>query len=273
MSAETCSASALRPVLHRRAATRAAPGLGLHIVYNLVTQQLGGRLTLESRPGRAHDSASPSRGSRRRRRHRAQPAQAGDRAHGRQDDILHLDRGHRRRAAARCGAALEGRGHRRRAGGARRHALRARPTTSLNGQGIEILSAYSAAEGRELMRKHPDMAVVLLDVIMETDAAGLQPCRIHPQRAQERDRPHHPAHRPAGTGAGAARHRRLRHQRLQGEDRAHRRQAVHLADRGAAQLPATPAHGARPAAGSRSSSTPPRRCSISSRCSGWRRAC
>src|SRR6476659_2540283 len=56
----------------------------------------------------------------------------------------------------------------------------------LNGQGLEILSAYSAAEGRELMRRHADVAVVLLDVIMETDTAGL--------------------------GAGAPRHRRLRHQ-------------------------------------------------------------
>jgi signal transduction histidine kinase len=44
---------------------------------------------------------------------------------------------------------------------------------SLNGQTLEILSAYSAAEGRELMRAHPDIAAVLLDVIMETDAAGL----------------------------------------------------------------------------------------------------
>src|SRR5437660_1356957 len=43
----------------------------------------------------------------------------------------------------------------------------------LNGQGLEILSAYSAAEGRELMREHPDIAVVLLDVIMESDTAGL----------------------------------------------------------------------------------------------------
>jgi signal transduction histidine kinase/DNA-binding NarL/FixJ family response regulator len=43
----------------------------------------------------------------------------------------------------------------------------------LNGQGLEILSAYSAAEGRELMRRHADVAVVLLDVIMETDTAGL----------------------------------------------------------------------------------------------------
>ena len=45
---------------------------------------------------------------------------------------------------------------------------------NLNGQTLEILSAYSAAEGRELMRAHPDIAAVLLDVIMETDAAGLE---------------------------------------------------------------------------------------------------
>ena len=44
---------------------------------------------------------------------------------------------------------------------------------SLNGQTLEILSAYSAAEGQALMRAHPDIAAVLLDVIMETDAAGL----------------------------------------------------------------------------------------------------
>src|SRR5580692_8400058 len=44
---------------------------------------------------------------------------------------------------------------------------------SLNGQTLEILSAYSAAEGRTLMAAHPDISAVLLDVIMETDAAGL----------------------------------------------------------------------------------------------------
>lgn len=44
---------------------------------------------------------------------------------------------------------------------------------SLNGQSLEILSAYSGSEGRALMRAHPDIAAVLLDVIMETDAAGL----------------------------------------------------------------------------------------------------
>src|ERR1043166_3458490 len=45
---------------------------------------------------------------------------------------------------------------------------------SLNGVGLEILSAYSAAEGRTLMRDNPDIAAVLLDVIMETDVAGLE---------------------------------------------------------------------------------------------------
>ncbi len=45
---------------------------------------------------------------------------------------------------------------------------------SLNGATLEILSAYSAAEGRKLMREHPDIAAVLLDVIMETDVAGLE---------------------------------------------------------------------------------------------------
>lgn len=44
---------------------------------------------------------------------------------------------------------------------------------SLNGQGIEILHADSAAEGRRLMAAHPDIAVVLLDVVMESETAGL----------------------------------------------------------------------------------------------------
>ncbi|HEV2154591.1 ATP-binding response regulator [Bradyrhizobium sp.] len=45
---------------------------------------------------------------------------------------------------------------------------------SLNGQSLEILSAHSAAEGRKLMAVHNDIAAVLLDVIMETDVAGLE---------------------------------------------------------------------------------------------------
>lgn len=44
----------------------------------------------------------------------------------------------------------------------------------LDGRGLEILSAYSAAEARTLLANRRDVAVVLLDVVMETDDAGLQ---------------------------------------------------------------------------------------------------
>ncbi|WP_250885571.1 bifunctional diguanylate cyclase/phosphodiesterase [Shewanella jiangmenensis] len=41
------------------------------------------------------------------------------------------------------------------------------------GRNIEFVSAYSAKEGFALVRDNPDMAMVLLDVVMETDEAGL----------------------------------------------------------------------------------------------------
>ena len=45
---------------------------------------------------------------------------------------------------------------------------------TLDGRGLEILSARSAAEARVLLEQRRDVAVVLLDVVMETDDAGLQ---------------------------------------------------------------------------------------------------
>lgn len=42
------------------------------------------------------------------------------------------------------------------------------------GRTLELYSAYSAAEARELLGAHPDMAVILLDVVMEDDDAGLK---------------------------------------------------------------------------------------------------
>ncbi len=45
------------------------------------------------------------------------------------------------------------------------------------GSGIEIHSAYSTAEAKNLLAEKPDMALVLLDVVMETDDAGLELCR------------------------------------------------------------------------------------------------
>lgn len=43
----------------------------------------------------------------------------------------------------------------------------------LAGHRLDLYSAFSAAEGRTLLARHPDMAVVLLDVVMESDGAGL----------------------------------------------------------------------------------------------------
>lgn len=42
---------------------------------------------------------------------------------------------------------------------------------------IEFLSAESGAQTLELLRLNPDISVVLLDVVMETDHAGLDVCR------------------------------------------------------------------------------------------------
>jgi putative nucleotidyltransferase with HDIG domain len=42
---------------------------------------------------------------------------------------------------------------------------------------LEFLSAYGASEAREMMRTRPDIAVMLLDVVMETEHAGLDVVR------------------------------------------------------------------------------------------------
>ncbi len=43
-----------------------------------------------------------------------------------------------------------------------------------NDQELEFISAYSAAEARSLLKEHTDVAIILLDVVMETDNAGLE---------------------------------------------------------------------------------------------------
>lgn len=40
-------------------------------------------------------------------------------------------------------------------------------------QQIQLLDAYSANHAKQLLEQHPDIAVILLDVVMETDHAGL----------------------------------------------------------------------------------------------------
>ncbi len=42
------------------------------------------------------------------------------------------------------------------------------------GKAIEFLSAYSGAEAKRLLQEHPDVSLILLDIIMERDDAGLE---------------------------------------------------------------------------------------------------
>jgi len=48
---------------------------------------------------------------------------------------------------------------------------------SFQSRPLEWLSAHSAAEGRSIMASRADIALVLLDVVMETDQAGLDLAR------------------------------------------------------------------------------------------------
>ena len=45
-------------------------------------------------------------------------------------------------------------------------------------RGLEFLSAYSAREAREIARREADIAVALVDLVMETDDAGLDSARF-----------------------------------------------------------------------------------------------
>lgn len=42
------------------------------------------------------------------------------------------------------------------------------------GKSLQFLSAYSGREAKELIEQNPDTAIIFLDVIMETDDAGLE---------------------------------------------------------------------------------------------------
>ena len=44
----------------------------------------------------------------------------------------------------------------------------------IEGRPLELLHAHSAAEAEQMLRAHPAIAVILLDVVMESDNAGLQ---------------------------------------------------------------------------------------------------
>ena len=48
---------------------------------------------------------------------------------------------------------------------------------TFEGQGLELLSAYTGKETRELIEANPDTAIILLDVVMEKENSGLETVR------------------------------------------------------------------------------------------------
>ena len=56
-----------------------------------------------------------------------------------------------------------------------------------NGRSLSILSAHSAAQARSILEDTPGIAVILLDVVMETDHAGLELARYIRQDLKNHD--------------------------------------------------------------------------------------
>jgi response regulator RpfG family c-di-GMP phosphodiesterase len=54
------------------------------------------------------------------------------------------------------------------------------------GRGLKLLSAYSGVGARQVLRDNPDVAVILLDVVMETEDSGLQLIRHIREELQDR---------------------------------------------------------------------------------------
>ncbi len=48
---------------------------------------------------------------------------------------------------------------------------------TFEGRGLEFITGFSGADAKRLMREHPDTAVLLLDVVMEREQAGLEAVR------------------------------------------------------------------------------------------------
>ncbi len=79
-----------------------------------------------------------------------------------------------------------------------------------DGRGIELLSAHSAAQAREVLARERDVALVLLDVVMETDDAGL--ALVQHIREQRRDHLVQLVLRTGQPGAAPEREVVLRHE-------------------------------------------------------------
>jgi CheY-like chemotaxis protein len=89
------------------------------------------------------------------------------------DEILFKDETAPASASGRAWRRLEDPHRGRRGRRAQRHGLHAL-RTEISGRGFDFLHAYSGEEAKIVLAQHPDVAVILLDVVMETDDSGLK---------------------------------------------------------------------------------------------------
>ena len=57
---------------------------------------------------------------------------------------------------------------------------------TIEGRTVQLFEAPSAAAAKGILHEHPDLALVLLDVVMETDSAGLELARYIRQELHNR---------------------------------------------------------------------------------------
>ncbi len=95
------------------------------------------------------------------------------------------------------------------------------------GRPLELLHAHSAREALELLQREGDIAVILLDVVMESDDAGLRTVGVIREQLKMLNTRIILRTGQPGQAPEADTHRTLRHQRLQDQERADAEQAVH----------------------------------------------
>ena len=67
------------------------------------------------------------------------------------------------------------------------------------GKALNFISALSGKQAKEILSQRDDIAIILLDVVMETDTEGLKVTRWIRNELKKPSYSDHPSHRPART--------------------------------------------------------------------------
>jgi CheY-like chemotaxis protein len=114
------------------------------------------------------------------------------------------------------------------------------------GRRLDLIEAGSAAEAREQLQQHPDIGLALIDVVMETDDAGLKLVEhIRGELGNIMMRLVIRTGQP-GVAPRALRNRPFRHRRLQGQDRTHGAAPLHHGAQRAEELSRPADHRTQP---------------------------